>query len=70
MRHRYLEGLTWEKVCVEMNYSWRQTHNIHARALDKLVDLLGATEKAVRETGGITKYSGYIPITADMLSDA
>lgn len=43
LRHRYIEGLPWEKVCVEMNYSWRQTHNIHARALDKLVDLeLGA----------------------------
>lgn len=40
MRHRYIEGLTWEKVCVEMAYSWRQTHNIHAQALDKLVDQL------------------------------
>lgn len=37
MRHRYLEGKVWEEVCVEMSYSWRQTHNIHARALDKLV---------------------------------
>ena len=38
MRHRYIEGLTWEKVCVEMNYSWRQTHNIHAAALDRLIE--------------------------------
>lgn len=37
MRCRYLEGMVWEEVCVEMRYSWRQTHNIHARALDKLV---------------------------------
>lgn len=43
LRHRYIEGLAWEKVCVEMNYSWRQTHNIHSLALDKLVNLeLGA----------------------------
>lgn len=38
MRYRYLEGLAWEKISVAMNYSWRQTHNIHARALDKLVE--------------------------------
>lgn len=43
LRHRYIEGLTWERVCVAMGYSWRQTHNIHASALDKLVNLeLGA----------------------------
>lgn len=70
MRHRYLEGLTWEKVCVEMNYSWRQTHNIHARALDKLVDLLGVTEKAVSEVAAsITKYSGYHVIKTEDLSE-
>lgn len=39
LRHRYIEGLAWEMVCVKMNYSWRQTHNIHAAALDKLVDM-------------------------------
>lgn len=37
-RHRYIEGLTWEEVCVVIGYSWRQTHNIHGRALDKLLD--------------------------------
>lgn len=37
-RHRYIKGMTWENVCVAMNYSWRQTHNIHAKALDKLID--------------------------------
>lgn len=40
LRHRYLEGLTWEKISVAMNYSWRQTHNIHARALDKIVEAM------------------------------
>lgn len=37
MRYRYVTGLVWEEVCVEMNYSWRQTHRIHGAALDKLV---------------------------------
>lgn len=36
MRHRYIDGLSWERVCVAMSYSWRQTHNIHSAALDKL----------------------------------
>lgn len=45
MRHRYLEGMVWEEVCVEMAYSWRQTHNIHARALDKLVAMEMAKEE-------------------------
>jgi RNA polymerase sigma factor (sigma-70 family) len=38
MRHRYIDGLTWEEVCVKMTYSWRQTHRIHGRALNKLRD--------------------------------
>jgi DNA-directed RNA polymerase specialized sigma24 family protein len=37
MRHRYIEGLPWEEVCVAVGYSWRQTHNIHAKALDALL---------------------------------
>lgn len=37
-RHRYIEGLTWEEICVAIGYSWRQTHNIHGKALDKLVE--------------------------------
>lgn len=41
MRHRYLEGLTWEKVCVEINYGWTQTHQMHGRILDKLMEKYG-----------------------------
>ena len=37
MRCRYIEGMTWEEVCVAIRYSWRQTHNIHAKALDALL---------------------------------
>ena len=41
MRHRYLEGLTWEKVCVAINYGWTQTHEMHGRILDKLMKKYG-----------------------------
>lgn len=46
LRYRYLDGMTWEEVCVAMSYSWRQTHNIHARALDKLVEKEEEKEEA------------------------
>ena len=36
MRLRYIKGHTWEEICVEMSYSWRQTHRLHAEALAKL----------------------------------
>ena len=47
-RFRYIDGLDWETVCDKMNYSWRQTHRIHGRMLDKLVDV----ELKKRETLG------------------
>ena len=37
MRHRYIEGLDWEEVCVAIGYSWRQTHRLHGKALNKLL---------------------------------
>lgn len=33
LQYRYLDGLTWERIAVEMNYSWRQVHRIHSDAL-------------------------------------
>ena len=36
LRLRYIDGLTWEAVCVLMDYSWRQVHRRHAKALEKL----------------------------------
>lgn len=36
LRLYYIDGLTWEEVSVRMNYSWRQTHNIHSTALKQL----------------------------------
>lgn len=38
MRYRYIDGMTWEQVCVAMDYAWRPTHRIHAGALDKLAE--------------------------------
>ncbi len=38
MRCRYIDGMAWEEVCVRIGYSWRQTHNIHAKILDKLAE--------------------------------
>lgn len=37
-RFRYIDGLTWEATCERICYSWMQTHRIHGRMLDKLVD--------------------------------
>lgn len=39
LRYRYIDGLKWEEVCLKMNYSWRQTHYLHGRALQQLRDL-------------------------------
>lgn len=39
LRFRYLDGLPWEEVCVRMNYSWRQTHRLHSRALEALKEM-------------------------------
>lgn len=36
MRLRYIDGRKWEEVAVAINYSWQQTHRLHAKALEKL----------------------------------
>ena len=36
IRLYYIEGLTWEEVCVSMSYSWKQIHRIHSKALETL----------------------------------
>lgn len=36
IRLRYLDQKRWEEICVEMNYSWRQIHYIHAEVLKML----------------------------------
>ena len=36
LRMRYIKGVQWEDICVAINYSWKQTHRIHSRALKNL----------------------------------
>ena len=36
IRHRYIDGMSWEKICVTMGYEWAQIHRIHADALKQL----------------------------------
>lgn len=36
IRARYIENRTWEQICVDMNYGWRQIHRIHSDALNEL----------------------------------
>ena len=36
LQYRYLDGWTFEKIAVEMNYSWRQIHRLHSQALTNL----------------------------------
>ena len=36
LRLKYIKGFEWEQVAVEMGYSWRHTHRIHASALKNL----------------------------------
>lgn len=33
LRRRYLRGMKWEDICVDMDYEWAQTHRYHAKAL-------------------------------------
>lgn len=39
VRLRYIDGMEWHQVCAGINYSWQQTHRIHARVLKKLEKL-------------------------------
>ena len=33
LRKRYIEFKPWEQICIEIGYSWMQTHRLHSRAL-------------------------------------
>lgn len=47
LRLRYISGMEWEKVCVAINYEWRQTHRLHKEALESVmvVRLAGNSRK-------------------------
>lgn len=36
LQYRYLDGKTFEWIAAKMNYSWRQIHRLHSRALTNL----------------------------------
>jgi DNA-directed RNA polymerase specialized sigma subunit len=31
---RYIKGMKWEEICLEMSYSWQHIHRIHSKALE------------------------------------
>lgn len=33
LHKRYIEFKTWEQICIEIDYSWMQTHRLHSKAL-------------------------------------
>lgn len=33
LHKKYIEFKEWEQICVEIGYSWRQTHRYHSKAL-------------------------------------
>ena len=37
MRLRYIDGLSWVKICSEINYEWAWTHRIHSSALQHIL---------------------------------
>ena len=37
----YVEMKTFEEIAVDIHYSWKQTHRIHARALKAVDEVLG-----------------------------
>ena len=34
LTYRYLKGMKWEEIAVEMGYSWRKIHYLHGDALE------------------------------------
>lgn len=42
----YIEMKTFEEIAVDIHYSWKQTHRIHARALRAIDEILGNENRA------------------------
>lgn len=36
-RKYFIDGMTWEQVCVDMNISWTNLHRVRRKALEKLM---------------------------------
>ena len=39
IRLRYVDGAEWAEIGEALHYEWAQTHRIHARALNKIMNL-------------------------------
>lgn len=37
LSYRYIDGMKWESIAVEMNYSWQHLHKMHSTALLAIV---------------------------------
>lgn len=37
LRLRYIKGMKWEEIALEMEYSWQHVHRIHGNALGNLI---------------------------------
>lgn len=37
LHKRYIELKQWEQICVEIDYSWMQTHRLHSKALQDIM---------------------------------
>lgn len=49
LRLRYIKGMTWERIAVEMNYSYRNTTRLHGFALEScnIKDVLVCPTKTI-----------------------
>lgn len=36
IRLKYIDGYTWERICVMLNYSWNGIHKKHRKILEKI----------------------------------
>ncbi len=36
LHKRYIQFMTWEQICVDIGYCWKQTHRLHSRALNNI----------------------------------
>ena len=34
LNYRYIRGMKWEEIAVKMDYSWKQIHRFHSKALE------------------------------------
>lgn len=41
LKYRYIDLMAWEEICVTIKYSWRQTHRMHAEALEEIEEIIG-----------------------------